>query len=124
MTQRAISSVPVDWQIQLASTTNAKTAIAAVGQSTSYTALQQVGYADSEGFVANRDANLKGLAKLDAAGDVADETYRQAVTAAGLGCMAALDAERWLSQHRLFWLRQLDSLERFLSQSSPKEKTP
>jgi thioredoxin reductase (NADPH) len=53
---------------------------------------------NEKGYVALKSRNsYTNIAGVFAAGDVADADYRQAVTAAGMGCQAALDAERWLA---------------------------
>ena len=56
---------------------------------------------DADGYLeVAQPSSRTAIDGVFAAGDVVDRTYRQAVTAAGTGCAAAIDAERWLAEHK------------------------
>ena len=75
----------------------------AIGHSPSTKPFKDVLEMDNEGYIIAQKpgTTITNLDGVFAAGDCVDKIYRQAVTAAGMGCMAALDAEKWIQSHNL-----------------------
>ena len=75
----------------------------AIGHSPSTKPFKDVLEMDNEGYIIAQKpgTTITNLDGVFAAGDCVDKIYRQAITAAGMGCMAALDAEKWIQSHNL-----------------------
>lgn len=74
-----------------------KCVFVAIGHEPNTPAFKSALATDENGYLLHKTGTATNIEGVFAAGDVADHVYRQAITAAGQGCAAAIDAERWLA---------------------------
>ena len=78
---------------------NATGAFIAIGHKPITQFLEDQIETDDEGYIVHKEHTMTSISGVFAAGDVVDTRYRQAITAAGMGCQAAIDCERWLEDN-------------------------
>ena len=78
---------------------NATGAFIAIGHKPITQFLENQIETDDEGYILHKEHTMTSVSGVFAAGDVVDTRYRQAITAAGMGCQAAIDCERWLEDN-------------------------
>ena len=78
---------------------NATGAFIAIGHKPITQFLEDQIETDDEGYILHKEHTMTSVSGVFAAGDVVDTRYRQAITAAGMGCQAAIDCERWLEDN-------------------------